>query len=358
MKKQFLGIFVCLLVLVSCDNSGDPVTITLNESVIQLEVGDVEILEATVTPGSSSAVIWRSSDEAVATVHAGVVTAVSDGKVEITAEVNGQTAVCQCIVTRQGGTYFGEYKLVWEENFDGTSLNLDIWNIEVDGRGGGNQERQYYTDRPENLRVKDGNLEIEARRESYLGRDYTSGRIQTRGKVDFTYGKIEARISLPKGGGVWPAFWMMGYNGGWPLCGEIDIMEYVGNNPNRILHAVHTQARNGMPTSPGNWHAEQVIENAEGEFHVYGIEWLQDYEFGRDAIRFYVNDKVSGTVYQTSAVEDRRTWPFFAPHFIILNVALGGTMGGTIDNSIFSDPVNNPVMMKVDWIRAYQKSLD
>ena len=352
MKKLIPGMFVVLSALVSCSND-EVLDIKLNKTVSHLELRDTLILEALVTPKSSEKIVWQSSRPEVATVAAGVVVAAGEGETKITATIGKNTAVCQIYVTPVGGTYYGEYKLVWSEEFNGTELDTDTWNVENKGGGFGNRESQFCSDRPENLRVENGNLIIEVRKEQYQNHNYTSARINTSRKQDFLYGKIEARISLPKGGGTWPAFWMMGYEGGWPLCGEIDIMEHVGNNPTRVTHALHTRKANGMTGT--NWHASQTVENIENEFHVYGIEWLQNYEYGRDAIRFYVNDKVSAIRY-APLNEDREEWPFINNFYIILNVALGGVMGGAIDDTIFSDP-NNPVMMKVDWVRVYQKSL-
>lgn len=353
MKTRIIILLLPLLAFLSCGND-EIRELTLNKSVAQIEVGQILTLEATVNPGTSTEVEWKSSNENVATVFHGIVTAVGEGKAEIIATIDKKTAVCQIIVTLQGGTYYGEYELVWEENFDGSSLNLDSWNIETGGHGWGNKESQYYTGRSENLRVKDGCLEIEVKKEKYENNNYTSARITTKSKHDFLYGKIEARIRLPKGGGTWPAFWMLGY-GSWPYCGEIDIMEHVGNHPTRIYHALHTQLANG--SKGNNWSNTPTLANAEEEFHVFGIEWLQNYEFGRDAIRFYIDDKVSTIKYEGSEGENRAEWPFNKEFYIILNVALGGVMGGNINDNIFSDPVNNPVMMKVDWVRVYQKKL-
>ncbi len=353
MNVRIVILFLLAVLASSCNNEGIT-DITLNKAVVQMVLEDTFILEATVTPESQEEIVWTSDNESVATVFRGIVTAVGEGKAKITAAIGDKTAVCQIYVTRQGGTYYGEYELVWEENFDGSSLNTESWNVENGGGGWGNQEKQYYTGRPENLRVENGCLSIEVRKEKYEENDYTSARITTKDKHDFRYGKMEARICLPKGGGTWPAFWMLGY-GYWPYCGEIDIMEHVGNKPAQILHALHTQKANG--SKGNNWSKIQPLDNAEGEFHVYGVEWVQDYEFGRDAIRFYIDDNVSTVQYELNEEEDNAQWPFNKNFFIILNVALGGTLGGAIDDSIFSDPENNPVVMQVDWVRVYQKKI-
>lgn len=250
--------------------------------------------------------------------------------------------------------YFPSTALAWrisEEEWMKDFRDLDQLKLRL---GWGNQEKQYYTDRSENLRIEDGCLVIEARQEQYENNNYTSARITTKNKKDFVYGKIEARISLPSGRGTWPAFWMLGY-GGWPTCGEIDIMEHVGSNPTMISHALHTRKKNG--SNGTNWSYRATVENVEGEFHIYGIEWLKDYELQRDAIRFYIDDEVSTIQYEPTAEPDFEQWPFNDAFYIILNLAIGGTMGGSINTDIFADPENNPVLMKVDWVRVYQKQI-
>ncbi len=245
-----------------------------------------------------------------------------------------------------------EYQLVWSDEFEGTALDLSKWNYTT-GTGFGNQEKQYCTDRVENVRVEDGNLVIAALKESYAPPgststyQYTSARINSKGKGFVKYGKIEARISLPSGKGTWPAFWMLPETGSWPLYGEIDIMEHVGSDPTMISHALHTYHRNG--SKGNNWHNRQYPGEVEGEFNVYTMEWIEDLDKGDDCIIFSINGKESARAYQNS--EDIKDWPFTRDFHVILNLAIGGTWGGTIDDTIF----DNPVEMKVDWVRMYQK---
>jgi beta-glucanase (GH16 family) len=246
---------------------------------------------------------------------------------------------------------WGEYQLVWSDEFDGTALNTADWNIEVNGNGGGNQELQYYTDRATNLRVENGTLIIEARKESYMGKRYTSARINTMNKHTFLYGKIEARIAFPSGGGTWPAFWMMGHDYsrvGWPACGEIDIIEHVGNQPNMNTHALHYPYKSG-----GNcWSVHKQHENIENQYHTYAIEWLQEEEYGRDMIRFLYDGQVQAVQSETlENMDNEYFWPFNKPHFILLNMAIGGSMGGQVSEQIF----NQSIQMKVDWVRVYQR---
>ncbi len=233
-----------------------------------------------------------------------------------------------------------EMKLVWEENFDGELLNTNDWNFELgDGCphlcGWGNNEKQTYTS--ENARLEDGYLIITARKE---GDQYTSSRLTTKGKREFQYGKMEARLKLPKGSGLWAAFWMLGANIdelGWPGCGEIDIMEYVGREPGSLFTTLHT------PDSHGNSRntRKAPVEGIEEGFHKYTLEWT-------DAkISFFVDDKHFYTF--APDVKTEEIWPFDQPFYFIFNLAVGGNFGGSeIDPAIF------PADYVVDYIRVYQ----
>lgn len=339
---------VCSFVAVSCDDNSpsdntSKYTITLSDDTVSMKPTDTSYtITATVTPSSSEAITWKSSDESVATVFYGIITPKSLGTAIITATVGTDSATCVVNVEQSA------YQLVWSDEFDGTSLDTSIWNIETGtGSGGwGNNESEYYTGRNENLRVENGNLVIQALKESYNGSNYTSARITTRNNKDFAYGKIEARISLPSGAGTWPAFWMLGY-GSWPGCGEIDIMEHIGSQPTMISHALHTQALYG-----GNcWSSKNYKDGIEGDFHVYGIEWEQKIMENRDCIRFYVDGVLTATRWDPVTEDNKTQWPFTSNFYIILNLALGGNMGGTINDNIF----NNDVSMKVDYVRVYQR---
>lgn len=324
-------------------------SLSLSPATVTLEKGESQTLEAHAVYDVH--LTWASSNDAVATVsEEGVVTAVGPGHAFITVTDAMQTCSTHVIVPH----HWGEYALVWEENFDGNALDMDTWNIEVNGSGGGNKELQYYTDRSENLRVEDGCLIIEARKEEYQNRHYTSGRINTRDKVGFKYGRIEARIAFPAGGGTWPAFWMMGQDyktHGWPSCGEIDIIEHVGNQPRMLSFALHTPKKNG--SYGNNWSSRSYFDGVEGNFHTYGIEWIEEDHFGCDRIIFtYDGQECAGALEQLDYIDDNKYWPFNKEFFIILNLAIGGNMGGTVDDTIF----DNPILMKVDWVRVYQRT--
>lgn len=229
----------------------------------------------------------------------------------------------------------GNRKLVWEEGFDGATLNEKHWNFEYGDHGWGNNERQDYG--KDNHKVANGMLTITAKK---TGGKYTSTRITTKGKKEFRYGYMEARAKLPVGKGIWPAIWMLGANISevdWPKCGEIDILEYIGREPDMVYTTVHTPDNNG-----GNAASQKTrFENIEEGFHLYACEW------DKDKIAFYVDDKLVYT-YQPQT-KTKNNWPFDQPFFFILNVAVGGNFGGPeVDDSIF------PQEFVIDYVKVYQ----
>lgn len=230
-------------------------------------------------------------------------------------------------------------KLVWEENFDGKKLNDKVWNIEVgDGCpncGWGNNERQLYTDK--NHRLEKGNLVITAKKD---GDTYTSTRINTKSKKEFQYGRLEARAKLPLGHGLWPAFWMLGSNfteKGWPKCGEIDILEYVGREPHTVFTTLHTQDSYGNSVNT----KKTIIPNIEEGYHIYAVEWT------KDKIDFFVDKDLIYSFHPESKNQD--TWPFDQPFYFLVNLAIGGNLGGPdVDDTIF------PQEYFIDYIKVYQ----
>ncbi|MEO2063661.1 MAG: family 16 glycosylhydrolase [Christiangramia sp.] len=225
--------------------------------------------------------------------------------------------------------------LVWSDEFDGDSLDTDSWNFETGNgtNGWGNNELQYYLQ--DNVTVQDGSLFITAKRESESGFDFTSGRITTQDKYEFTYGRVEARIKLPEGVGTWPAFWMLGANFdevGWPETGEMDILEWVGKEPGRIQSALHFPGNSGGNAVVG----PSTIENPSSEFHTYTAEWTED------AITFLLD----GEVYFTFDNDSDK--PFNKDFFLILNVAMGGSLGGDVD------PAFSESAMEIDYVKVYQ----
>lgn len=320
-------------------------SIGLSPAMVQLEKG--ETYQYSCSSAYGITVTWSSSNPDIVSVNSeGLVTALKAGTSLITATDGMETVSSRVLVPH----HWGEYELVWEENFDGSELNETDWNIEVNGNPA-NREQQYYTNREENVRLENGNLILEARKEAYGNRYYTSGRINTKNKKSFLYGKIEARISFPSGGGTWPAFWMLGQSRSWPSCGEIDIVEHVGNQPSMVSFAVHTLEKNG--NNGKNFSARVYKEGVENEYHIYGVEWIpEDYE-GRDRIIFTYDGEVQTMLLENEFhIDEDYYWPFNQPFYIILNLAIGGSMGGTINDEIFE----NPILMKVDWVRVYQRN--
>lgn len=243
------------------------------------------------------------------------------------------------------------WSLAWADEFegaDGTGADPKHWVHEVGGGGWGNQEREFYTDGTENAVQKGGMLVITATDADASARNcwygpcrYTSARLITKTKFAQAYGRFEARIKIPYGQGIWPAFWLLGADidqVGWPSCGEIDIMENIGREPATNHGSLHAP---GFDT--GSAYAIDAGKLAD-DFHVYTLEW----EPG--AIRFYVD----GHLYETrtpAEVPDSGKWPFDHPFFVLLNVAVGGSWPGDPDNT-----TTFPQTMQVDWVRAYTKT--
>ncbi len=241
------------------------------------------------------------------------------------------------------------WKLVWSDEFDKDGLpDPAKWEYDIDRnkQGWHNNELQYYAKaRPENTRVANGKLIITARREAlsaapdYGGQAYTSGRLFTRGKADWTYGFFEIRAKLPCGLGTWPAIWTLGTKGAWPDDGEIDIMEHVGKKPGEVLGTIHTAAYNWTLQTQKS--ATTRVEDACAAFHNYQLTWTAN------EIAVGVDDKIFFRIANPGD-GDRRKWPYNDPQYLLLNVAIGGDLGGPVDDAIF------PVQMEVDYVRIYQ----
>lgn len=395
---------------------GTPVTkVSLDRSAASLKVGESITLKATVSPKKASEknVAFLTSDEKIATVTSkGVVNAIAEGTVKITAiskDESKKKAVCTIEVKKEekaSGTepstqpsaqpstqpsaqpseapsdYYdpkvtydyqlsdsdakaetyakpsiadeeGAYTLKWSDNFEGTSLNRDDWNVEVHNAGWVNSEQQAYVDSDENIQVKDGNLIIRPiRKKGEDGQDViTSGRVNTQEKHDYTYGLFEARIKVPKGQGFLPAFWMMPTDeqlyGQWPRCGEIDIMEVMGQATDTLYGTIHYGNPEGQ--SQGKKVVESGADYAE-EYHTYACEW----EPGK--ITWYVDGE---KYYETSNWYSRTLGqgtvsypaPFDQPFHLILNLAVGGSWVGYIDETTKL----NPSALVVDYVKVFQK---
>ena len=238
------------------------------------------------------------------------------------------------------------YTLAWSDEFDNPGLpDPAKWDYDIERNrlGWFNNELQYYSAaRPANSSVADGRLRITARLESlssapdWGGQRYTSARLITRGKAAFTYGWFEIRAKLPCGVGTWPAIWTLGTSGVWPDDGELDIMEQVGSNPTRILGTVHTQLSGGTGTG-----GAVQVSDACSAFHDYQMLWTRnEIAMALDGVIFYR--------YANPGTGSPVTWPFNKPQYLLLNIAIGGTLGGPVNDSIF------PVTMEIEHVRVWQ----
>lgn len=237
-------------------------------------------------------------------------------------------------------------RLVWSDEFnrpDGSAPDPAKWGHEMGGHGWGNNEMEYYTDRTNNVRVEDGKLVIEARQENFGGKKYTSGRLLTKGKASWTYGRFEARIKIPRGQGIWPAFWMLGTNidsVGWPDCGEIDIMENIGKEPGTVHGTVHGPGYSGANAIGGPVSLPGGAAFAD-DFHIYAVECEPDH------ITWLVDGKPYFNVTPASLPKNAH-WVFNEPKFVLLNLAVGGNWPGYPD-----DTTHFPQRMMVDYVRVY-----
>ncbi len=250
----------------------------------------------------------------------------------------GYPLLAQFVKERTKKSVESSWKLVWSDEFNGNSLDTLNWNTKEAEPGWVNNELQEYV-KEGTVEVKDGNLMITARKE---GDKYISGRINSMGKREFQYGKIEFRAKLPTGNGTWPALWMLGNNikeEGWPTCGEIDVMEHVGKMQNIVHGTVHTKMASGNHPYTGGL----KVNTASTDFHQYTVEWDEE------KIRFFIDE----LNYYTYAPEQKtlENWPFDQPFFFIINFAIGGNWPG-----FDIDDEKLPQTLEVDYIRVYQKN--
>ena len=242
-------------------------------------------------------------------------------------------------------TSYSGYHLVWSDEFNEKQLNQNEWNYETGGNGWGNNELEYYTSRPQNVFLSSGNLIIEARKENYSGNYYTSARITTQGKEEFTYGRIDIRAKLPVATGMWPALWMLGSNisaVGWPECGETDIMELIGKNAKQVIGSLHWKKSDGTVGTFNNAYS-LTSEDFSQHFHVFSLTWSKD----------SLQISVDSVTYVKASRQDisNGIYPFDNPSFFIFNVAVGGNWPGPPDES-----TQFPQRMFVDYVRVFQKN--
>ncbi len=231
-----------------------------------------------------------------------------------------------------------DYKLIFFENFN----NLNNWNFDI-GSGlknlWGNHEKEFYTQKDDNIYTKDNKLYIVAKREKFEDCNYTSARITTKDKKYFKYGYIEISAKLPTGKGSWPAIWMMGQNGLWPIGGEIDIMEHIGIKQNMIYHTIHSKNHISKPY----FSHKEIINGVSDDFHIYGMLWEEN------NIEFFVDNVSYGKIINDKYT-NKEDWPFNDYFYFIINLAVGGDWAGEIADE------DLPFIFIIDYIKVYQKS--
>jgi beta-glucanase (GH16 family) len=241
------------------------------------------------------------------------------------------------------------FELIWNDEFNDEEIDNSKWEHEVNADGGGNNELQYYTARPENSFIENGNLNIVAQQEEYTSdgktRYYTSARMRTANRGDWLYVKVDVKAKIPYGQGLWPAIWMLPTDweyGGWPASGEIDIMEHVGFDQGRIHGSIHTQAYNHRIGTQKS--GTKMIPDANAQYHIYSIEWSQEkIDFLIDGEKYFS--------FTNDGQNNPETWPFDKRFHLLLNVAVGGDWPGnpTTDTKF-------PKKMIIDYVRVYKKS--
>jgi len=232
------------------------------------------------------------------------------------------------------------WQLVWHDEFNGPTIDNTTWNFEVNGNGGGNNELQYYTAEPRNAFIEAGTLVIQALKENYSGKQYTSARLNTSGKKDWLYGRVDVRAKTPRGRGLWPAIWMLPTDwvyGGWPASGEIDIMELLGQEPGKVYGTIHWgQDPAHHLSSGGNLVLPNGASFAAG-FHLFSLQWRAD------SLIWYVD----GARFHAEGNGP----PFDKRFHLLLNVAVGGNWPGSPDGTTIF-----PQVMQVDYVRVYKKA--
>lgn len=290
----------------------------------------------------------READEDFTVMLTGAINATIQQHKATGVIVNDDTKISFTNTGYDAPTTYTGYALSWADEFNGTALDATAWsNQNGDGCpticGWGNNELEYYTGRPDNLFFQDGKLIIEAKKETYNGKNYTSSKILTAGKKTFKFGRVDIRAKLPIGKGIWPAFWMLPQNnvyGGWPTSGEIDIMEMVGHDPGRTHGTLH------YGPGPGSTQYNRNIAIPSGalhdEFHVYSIEWKQD------QVKWFLDGNLFSTANKADLAAGT-TYPFNEDFYFIINLAVGGNWPGNPDAT-----TSFPQWLIVDYIRVYQ----
>lgn len=351
-------------------------TVSISKTSITIEVGEKSTLTASASDGAE--ITWIAGNSSIVTVVGGVVTGVAEGKSQVIASTKSAWAACNVTVVAKPPvidpnpgdvTVPTGYSLVWSDEFNGAALDRTKWNYQTGtqdnyyGNYGpqywGNNELQYYTDGG-NVAVKDGSLEITARRERMGDRDFTSARIVTRDLASWTFGYVEARMKLPKGNGMWPAFWMLpqppdhssstNEYGGWAANGEIDIMEAKGRLMNKVDTTIHFGGSWPENTYSTN---ETTLSSDIDEWHTYAIEWTADY------LRWVVDGETAFYLdnnqwYTTSS--SAPSAPFDKPFYILFNFAVGGSYDPAGTDAMLAANTFSSATMYVDYVRVFQKT--
>ncbi len=246
-------------------------------------------------------------------------------------------------VNVEARNYADYTELVWADEFAGSAIDPAKWGFDLGNNNGwGNQELEYYTNSPDNAYVSNGSLVIQAKQQALSGFNYTSARMLTKGKQNFKFGRLDVRAKLPRGQGIWPAIWLLGSDidsNNWPKCGEIDIMELRGQEPNKILTTMHFPKNDGSHDQKGS--PDQVLSSGTfaDDFHVFSVVR------SKDQMRFFLD----GNLYYTFTSGDAPNFPINNPFFVILNVAVGGNfLGNPNATTVF------PQQMQVDYVHYLQ----
>jgi beta-glucanase (GH16 family) len=339
MRSMPFYILAILLGLFSCSKKSEPApqnpapsNLVVNANVSTDNSGNVSF---TATATNAVSYEYDFGNGIFQTAPTGIVTYQYPNGGTYTVNVTAKGSGGQTISKSLQVTVATALGLVWSDEFNTNGApDPAKWGYDLGGGGYGNNELEYYTNRPENVIVENGVLKIKAIKENYNGSAYTSARLLSKGKFEFKYGKVEVSAKLPAGVGTWPAIWMLGANAntvGWPDCGEIDIMEHRGNELNKIFGTFHYPGHSGGNADGGT----KMISNATTAFHKYSLDW------SASVIRIYVDDQLVHSLANSASV------PFNHDFCFILNVAMGGTFGGTID------PNFSNATMEVDYIRVY-----
>lgn len=339
MKLQFLTLILLNIFLFSCSKSNSnvdspPADLKVDATIAADKSGNVSFVASASNAKSYEFDFGDGSAHALS--ETGTVNYKYFGSGTYSILVKASNASGVSVSKTISITVDVELSLVWSDEFNTDGLpDPAKWGYDLGAGGWGNAEAEYYTNRKENASVSNGTLKITAQKENFSGSAYTSARLLTKDKFAFTFGKVEAKAKLPSGVGTWPAIWMLGSNIStipWPACGEIDIMEHIGREQNKIYGTLHYAGHSG-----GNAvGSTKVISNASTEFHIYTLEWTPN------SIKISVDNQVYHTVFNSSEL------PFNRDFFIIMNLAMGGNFAGPIDLAFTS------ATLEVDYIRVYR----